>query len=163
MNNFVVKSPRRIANKIILLVLALEFFSILLWGSLTYSGSRDELIKSKSSELSEIAFSTTNEIGKFFLPILIEADVIAAAIAADMNKQSDRIPILLYSFIKHRSEIEEVSIVDNQGRETKRVSRMTGVGKSEVRQYNNDPLVENAFWVSKVSAASRSPNTLSRW
>ena len=145
MNNFVVKSPRRIANKIILLVLALEFFSILLWGSLTYSGSRDELIKSKSSELSEIAFSTTNEIGKFFLPILIEADVIAAAIAADMNKQSDRIPNLLYSFINHRSEIEEVSIVDNQGREAKRVSRMIGVGKSEVRQYNNDPLVENAL------------------
>jgi diguanylate cyclase (GGDEF)-like protein len=145
MNRFVVKSPRRIANKIILLVLALELFSIALWASLTYSGSRDELIKSKSGQLNEIAFSTTNEIGQFFLPIFIEADVIAAAIASDVNEPSTQIPNLLYSFINHRSEIEEVSIVDNQGREVKRVSRMVGVGKKEARQFNNDPLVENAL------------------
>jgi diguanylate cyclase (GGDEF)-like protein len=145
MKRFVVKSPRRIANKIVLLVLALEFFSILLWGSLTYSGSRDELIKSKSSQLSEIAFSTTSEIGGFFLPIIIEADVIASAMAAGVNKKNNQITNLLYSFINHRSEIEEVSIIDNQGREVKRVSRMIGVGKSEVRQFDNNALVENAL------------------
>jgi len=141
----VVKSPRRIANKIILLVLMLVLFSIVLWGSLTYSGSRDELIKSKSSQLNEIAFSTANEIGKFFLPVFIEADVISAAIALDENRSGTRITNLLYSFISHRSEIEEVSIVDNKGREVKRVSRMMGVGKNEVRQFNNDPLIENAL------------------
>ena len=87
MNKFVIKSPRRIANKIILLVLALELFSLLLWGALSYSGSRDELIQTKSGQLIEIAFSTTNEIGKFFLPSFTEADVISAAIASAAKRQ----------------------------------------------------------------------------
>lgn len=145
MNMFGVKSPRRIANKIILLVLALVLFSILLWGSLIYIGSRDELIKTKTGQLNEIAFSTTNEIGKFFLPIFIEADVIAAAVASDANNRSTLIPNLLYSFLNHRSEVEEVSIVDNQGREQNRVSRMIGVGKNEVRLFIDDPLIEKAL------------------
>ena len=58
MKIFEVRGPRRIANKIILLVLALVSFSILLWGSLTYSSSKDELMKSKSSQLNEIASKT---------------------------------------------------------------------------------------------------------
>ena len=123
MSIFTFKSPRRIANKIILLVLALVLFSIVLWGSLIYIGSRDELIKTKTDQLNEIALNTSNEIGKFFVPVFVEADVIASVLAADPNSRSSLAPTLLNSFISRRSEIEEVSIVDNQGREEKRVHR----------------------------------------
>ena len=82
MSIFTVKSPRRIANKIILLVLALVLFSIMLWGSLIYIGSRDELIRTKTDQLNEVAFNTSNEIGKFFIPIFVEADVISSVIAS---------------------------------------------------------------------------------
>jgi diguanylate cyclase (GGDEF)-like protein len=145
MKNFVIKSPRRIANKIILLVLALELFSLLLWGALSYSGSRDELIQTKSGQLVEIAFSTRNEIGKFFLPILTEAEVISAAIASNANKRNGEIDHFLHSFMNHRSAIEEVVIVDDERRQVNRVSRMLGIARNEVRQFDNDPLVEKAF------------------
>ena len=139
------KSPRRIANKIIVLVLALVSFSILLWGSLTYSSSRDELLKSKSSQLNEIASRTTIEMGKFFEPIFIEADVISHTLTINYKKYQDLAPNLLHSFINHRSEIEEVSLIDNEGREIKRISRMVGVSKGELRKFNGDLLIENAL------------------
>ena len=145
MKRFVVRSPRRIANKIILLVLALELFSILLWGSLTYSGSRDELIKSRSAQLNEIAFSTTNEIGKFFLPIFIESDVISSIITSENMQSNDSNSSLLYSLMSHRSEIEEISIINNDKVEVKRISRMSGVGENDKRVFDNDPLVSNAL------------------
>ena len=145
MSIFSVKSPRRIANKIILLVLALVLFSIVLWGSLIYIGSRDELIKTKTDQLNEIAFNTSNEIGKFFIPIFVEADVISSVIASDPNSQSTLAPKLLNSFISNRSEIEEASIVDHQGQEENRVSRMIGVGRNEVRSFTGDAVIENAL------------------
>jgi diguanylate cyclase (GGDEF)-like protein len=143
--NIFFKSPRRIANKIILLVLLLVLLSIVLWGSLTYLGSRDELIKTKTDQLNEIAFSTTYEIGKFFKPILIEADVIASVLASDVSNRSILVTKLLHAFLNRRSEIEEVSIIDNQGREEKRVSRMIGIGNQEARQFSNDPLIDKAL------------------
>ena len=145
MRSFSIKSPRRIANKIILLVLSLELFSILLWGSLTYSGSRDELIKSKSSQLNEIASSTKIKIDSFFMPIFIETGVVSAAITSDENGLNDRINNSLYSFMNRRSEIEEVSIIDSDGKEIKRVSRMEGVAKSDSRKFENDPLIEDSL------------------
>ena len=153
MKNFSIKGPRLIANKIILLVLALELFSILLWGSLTYSGSRDELINSKSSQLNEIASSTEIKINSFFSPIFIEADVISATITSDNNILNNRLNSSLYSLMNRRSEIEEISIIDNDGDEMKRVSRMAGIAKSESRKYENDPLIENAL-LGKRSIAS---------
>jgi len=143
---FPIKSPRRIANKIILLVLALELFSLVLWGALTYSSSRDELLKSKSSQLNEIAFSTTNQVAQFFLPISIEANIISSSISSFVG--TALVPQtynLLYSFLSHRSEIEEVSIIDNDATEIKRISRMTGVGENERRNFKDDPLIENAL------------------
>ena len=145
MKIFSIRSPRRIANKIFLLVLALVSFSILFWGSLTYTSSKDELIKSKSSQLNEIASKTIIEIGKFFQPIYIEADVISSTMSSDYGGYRDLTSNLLYSFINRRSEIEEVSIVDSDGNESNRISRMVGVSKNEVRQFNNDLLIENAL------------------
>jgi diguanylate cyclase (GGDEF)-like protein len=145
MSIFIVKSPRRIANKIIILVLFLVSFSILLWGSLTYTSSRDELIKSKSSQLNEIASKTSIEISKFFQPIYIEADVISHTLSFGYRKYQDLSPNLLHSFINHRSEIEEVSILDNEGKEIRRISRMVGVSKDEHRQFSGDPIIEDAL------------------
>jgi len=145
MNKFVIKSPRRIANKIILLVLALELFSLLLWGALSYSGSRDELIQTKSGQLIEIAFSTTNEIGKFFLPIFTEADVISAAIASAANRPDVGIENFLHSYMNRRSAIEEVVTVDKDRQQVNRVSRMVGVARNEVRQFDKDPVIEKAL------------------
>jgi predicted signal transduction protein with EAL and GGDEF domain len=145
MSIFVIKTPRRIANKIILLVLALVSSSIILWGSLTYSSSRDELIKSKSSQLNEIASKTIIEIGKFFQPIYIEADVISHTLSLEYKKYHNLAPNLLHSFIRHRSEIEEVSLVNSEGLETHRISRMIGISKDEARQFYDDPAIEDAL------------------
>ncbi len=145
MNKISIRTPRKIANKIILLVLSLEFISILLWGILTYSGSRDELIKTKSSQLSEVAFRTTNEIGNFFLPVLIELDVISAAFTSDLNKVNTQSDKLLYRLLNTRFEIEEVSVIDKNGKELRRVSRMRGFGDIELRHFGNDKLFQDAM------------------
>ena len=145
MSMFTIKSPRRIANKIIILVLALVSFSIILWGSLTYSSSRDELLKSKSSQLNEIASKTSIEIGKFFQPIYIEADIISHTLSSGYKKYHGLSSNLLHTFINHRSEIEEVSIINNEGKEIQRISRMIGISKDEYRQFNDDLLIQDAL------------------
>ena len=145
MNKISIRTPYKIANKIILLVLSLEFISILLWGLLTYSGSRDELIKTKSSQLNEVAFRTTNEIGNFFLPVLIELDVISAAFTSDLNKVNMQADMLLNRLLTTRFEIEEISIIDKAGKELRRISRMKGFGDIELRHFKNDRLFQDAL------------------
>lgn len=145
MNISSIMAPRRIANKIIVLVLVLELISMLLWGVLTYSSSRDELIKSKSGQLSEIALISEVEVGKFFLPIHTEADVISAAITSEANVLNSHISKLLYSFLHRRSEIEEVNIIDSESNVVKTVSRMVGVSKNYPQKVNFSPMIKDAL------------------
>ncbi|TCK18542.1 diguanylate cyclase (GGDEF)-like protein [Thiogranum longum] len=145
MKRIPVKTPRRVASKIILLVVALELFSIVLWGALTYNGSRDELLKSRSEQLREIALSTTNEIGRFFLPVFIESEVISELLAGGATGSAVQPVILLNAFLNRRPEVEEVSLIDSEGKEVKRVSRMSGLGKDEVRVFNDDAVVQRAL------------------
>lgn len=150
---FHIASPQRIANKIILLVMLLVLFSILLWGSLTYSGSRDELLKTKSSQLNEIAFRLSSEIGNFFLPLKIELNVISDTLLVQDNKVDKRTIILLNRLLNSRSEIEELSLVGSNGMELIHISRLSGNAKEHLRDLSNDELVKNAL-VDKISMDS---------
>ena len=142
---FRIASPQRIANKIILLVMLLVLFSILLWGSLTYSGSRDELLKTKSSQLNEIAFRLSSEIGNFFLPLKIELNLISETITLEDNKINDRTAILLHRLLNSRSEIEELSLVGWDGMELIHISRMSGIASKQLRDLSDDILVKKAI------------------
>lgn len=75
----VTHESRRISNKIVSLVLLLELISIAIWGTFTYQGSKDELIKSISNELAETANHAQTEIGGFFSPIMHFADFLSGA------------------------------------------------------------------------------------
>lgn len=137
------RGPYRVADKVVLLVLALELVSILLWGSLTYQASREELLRSISRQLSEAAVSTTSTIGNFFVPLHVESNVLAD------NLQSDLIPlaqkrILLYRLIKRRPEIDELDLVTNNGEELMRVSRVHSFGQAQLRDLTRDPLYHEA-------------------
>jgi len=137
--------PQRIANKIILLVMLLVLFSILLWGSLTYSSSRDELLKTKSSQLNEIAFRLSSEIGNFFLPLKIELNLISNTIKTEKNKVDNNTTILLHRLLHSRSEIEELSIVGSNRKELIHISRMAGNTSNQLRDFSDDYLVNNSL------------------
>lgn len=141
---FRLRSPRRVANKIIVLVVLLELVSISLWGSLTYLGSRDELLRTISSQLSEAAYRTTSDVGNFFLPIYIESRVLAAAAGSRLVTERQK-EVLLHRLMAARPELEEASLVSAGGREQVRVSRMRGFGPRDLRFLGGDPLVESAI------------------
>ena len=142
---FRITSPQRIANKIILLVMLLVLFSILLWGSLTYSGSRDELLKTKSSQLNEIAFRLSSEIGNFFLPLKIELNLISETILVQNNKVNNKTEVQLHRLLNSRSEIEELSLIEWDGMELIRISRMSGNTSNQLRDLKDDELVKNVI------------------
>ena len=138
--------PKRVANRIVLLVLTLELLSILVWGSFTYSASKQELLKSISSQLSEVATRTTTEIGSFFLPITIETSVMARTIDTEAIKDVKNVYSVLISRLFHaRPELEEISFLDSSGFELKRMSRMLAIGDSDLRNFENDILINNAL------------------
>jgi len=87
------------------------------------------------------------------MPIFIEADVVSSAISSDGGIVKQRLSGLLYSLMTRRSEIEEVSIIDNNGKELKRVSRMVGVAKNEAQKYENDPLIEDPLLGKRAIAS----------
>ena len=138
--------PKRVANRIVLLVLVLELLSILVWGSFTYSASKQELLKTISSQLSEVATRTTTEIGNFFLPITIETSVLARTIDTESIKDVNNVSSVLISRLFHtRPELEEISFLDSSGYEVKRMSRMLALGDSDLRKFENDILIDNAL------------------
>ncbi len=145
MKRIPVKTPWRIASKIIFLVVALELLSIVLWGTLTYNASRDELLKSRSEQLHEIALSTTNDAEKFFLPVFVESEVISGLLAGGASGSAIQPVILLNGLLNRRSEVDEISLIDSEGREVKRVSRMIGLGEDKERVFNDDAVVQRAL------------------
>jgi len=138
--------PKRVANRIVLLVLTLELLSILVWGSFTYSASKQELLKTISSQLSEVATRATTEIGSFFLPITIETSVLARTIDTEAFRDVNNVYTVLISRLFHtRPELEEISFLDSSGYEIKRMSRMLALGESDLRKFENDILIDNAL------------------
>jgi len=143
---FRLKMPKRVANRIVLLVLALELLSILVWGSFTYSASKQELLITISRQLSEVATRTTTEIGNFFLPLTVETRVLARIIDSETIEQLDRIlTVLINRLFLIRPELEEISLLDSNGKEVKRMSRMLALGESDLRTFENNILVDNAL------------------
>ncbi|MEJ2508836.1 MAG: EAL domain-containing protein [Gammaproteobacteria bacterium] len=152
------KRPRRLANKIVLLVLALELVSISVWGSMTYLGSREELLRTISSQLSEAAFRTDSAIGNFFVPIRTEsrvlADMVASPLVSDAQKR-----ILVHRLLNRRPEVEAVSLVGADGRERWRVSRTRTFGPADVRELKDDAV----FRAALSGRESSGPITLSKY
>ena len=135
--------PRRIANKIVVLVIILELVSISLWGSMTYTASRDELLHTISSKLSEAAYRTTSQMGSFFLPIQIESAVLAAI--ADAPQATDRRnELLFHGLLRSRPEVEEVSLINAQAQEQLRVSRMQVYNQRDLRSSHDEDLLARA-------------------
>ena len=133
--------PQKMTNKIILLVMILSLFSIILWGSLTYSGSREELLKTKNGQLNEIAFRLSSEISHFFVPLKVELNLISSLINIEQNAIEKNIIIQLHRLLNSRSEIEEVSLIASNGKELIHISRMSGNAKNQLRNLSDDNLV----------------------
>jgi len=138
--------PKRVANRIVLLVMVLELLSIVVWGSFTYSASKQELLKTISSQLSEIATRTTTEIGNFFLPLTIETRVLARIIDTETSEGLSRaLSVLINRLFISRPELEELSLLDSNGNEVKRMSRMLAVGEYDLRKFENNVVIDNAL------------------
>lgn len=135
--------PKTIANRIILLVLALEVLSISIWGGLTYSASKAELLAGVDNQLSEAARRTRTEISTFFTPLDVHL-AIAADVLGSMRLAPDRERGVLEFFLNKRPEVEAVSLVGGDGRETVRISRMEAFGAGDLRDLSGDALVEAA-------------------
>ena len=135
--------PRRIANKIVVLVIILELVSISLWGSMTYTASRDELLRTIHSKLGEAAYRTTSQMGGFFLPIQIESSVLAA-IADAPGATDQRNKLLFHGLLKSRPEVEEVSLVNAKAQEEVRVSRMQVYNRRDLRNFRDEDLLVRA-------------------
>lgn len=118
------KARARIANRIIFLVIALELVSIAIWGSVTYISSRQELLNTIRSRLSEATLRMETEINQFFLPIRIQAQVIADQLYARRLEGEEATP-LLNQILRARPEILELGLIGRDGVETKHVSRFT--------------------------------------
>ncbi len=143
---FGIRMPKRVANRIVLLVLGLELLSILVWGSFTYSASKQELLKSISSQLSEVATRTTTEIGRFFLPLTVETNILARTIDTQAVKEMNHVlSVLISRLFLDRPELEDISLIDSNGNEVKRMSRMLALGDSDLRKFENDIVIDNAM------------------
>ena len=136
--------PTRIANKIILLVLLLELGSLSLWGSLTYTASRQELLNTISAQLSEVAFRTTSEIGNFFLPIRLHLDGLATLLQSTEPAGTTR-DALFHRLLRDRPEVEEISLIAADGTELAWFSRMHGRSHGEPRPLDSDVALQNAI------------------
>lgn len=118
------KARARIANRIILLVIALELASIAIWGSVTYTSSRNELLNTIRSRLNETTLRMETEINHFFLPIRIQAQVAADQLYARQLEGEQAAP-LLNQILRSRPEILELSLIGRSGVETNRISRFS--------------------------------------
>ena len=139
---FNISPPRRISNKIILLVLLLELASMSLWGVLTYLGSERELLNTISSKLNESALRTAAEIGHFFDPLEAESQAIAKMLTV-IPVQYDDQKKLFHLLLKSRPEIEEISFVDDLNQESIRISRTRGLASTDFRNLSNHSLIQS--------------------
>ena len=145
-------NPRRITNKIILLVMSLLLFSFLLSGTLTYSSSRDELLITKSAQLNEIAIRLSSEIDNFFLPLKMELDLVSKVFTLYPNiftqypdRVDDNTVIQLHRLLNSRDEIEEISIIGSNGKELKHILRLAGNADDQLRDLSDDTLVKKSL------------------
>lgn len=136
--------PNKISNRIILLVLSLELVSISVWGYATYSNSREELLKSISSRLYEVALRMDTELDQFIEPATIHIRAIGNTVRALRLTPKQMIPVVNELFVE-RPEIEELSIVSGNGEELYRHSRLHGFSSQDARDLGSDPLVQQAL------------------
>lgn len=138
---FAVGSPKRIANKIVILVLILELVSISVWGTLSYFGSERELLNTISSKLNESAIRTSTEIGNFFDPLNAEVHAIAD-VATSLSLDNNEQQVLFYVLLNSRPEVEEISLIDSENIEKIRISRMQGLSGIDLRDLSNNKLLQ---------------------
>ena len=135
---------KKISNRIILLVLALELTSISIWGYATYSHSRDELLNSIGNRLYEVALRMESELNRFIEPVSLHVGAMADAIRALNLTPKEIIPIANEMF-SARPEIDELSILAVDGKELYRHARLTAYQGEDLRNLANDPLVKKAL------------------
>jgi len=139
-----IKGPKKVRNKIILLVLCLEVFSLSLWGTITYKGAEKELISTISSQLDEAAYRTKTEIGNFLLPIQLQTKIVSDALSTSVFKLFST-EGLFHFFVRSRPEVEEVSLIDSEGKEQIRISRMQSYGNKDLRDLGQSQFVRSAL------------------
>jgi len=149
-----VRGPRQISNKILLLVLSLEFFSLCLWGSLTYEGSRQELINSISNKLDEAAYRTQTEIGNFLLPVKIQSAMLAEQFSEN-EPDLEKTRKLYYNFLRTRKEAEEIALINKNSEETLRVSRLKSYRNLPPRDLSHSDFIKKAFSESQTISTIR--------
>lgn len=140
----ILTAPKRIANRIILLVLILELISIAIWGTLTYQSAQRELINTISGRLSETNFRTRTEIANFFTPLAIHAEVIGTTLAS-VPMTDEELRAFLYRAMRSRPEIQELSMFNTSGRELIKLSRSESVADADLRTHIDDAHVKSAL------------------
>ncbi len=139
-----IKGPKKVRNKIILLVLCLELFSLSLWGTITYKASEKELLNTISSNLDEAAYRTKTEIGNFLLPIQLQTNIVSDALSKSVFKLLNTENIFHY-LISSRPEVEEISLLNRNGKEQIRISRMKSYGDNDLRDLEKSSFVRAAL------------------
>ena len=134
---------KKISSRVILLVLTLELTSISIWGYATYSNSRNELIKSIGSQLYQVALRMDTELTGFIEPATSHIAAMNDAVQGLNLSLSDLIPITNKLF-NSRPEIDELSIINNNGEEYYRHGRMNAFEGEQKRNFQSDPLLEQA-------------------
>ena len=127
-------SSKHVRHRVILAVLFVELFSLIFWGTLTYQSSREELSNSICRQLSEAAYRTKIEIGNFLLPINIQTEMLAEEIIYSSEHKTAGVKTLLHRFMRTRSEIEEISLADENVKETIRISRINNYGTNDYQE-----------------------------
>lgn len=150
--NLRLRAPRKIAHRIILLVLGLEFLSIAAWGGLTYHAARTEVLAAISARLNEAALRTQANSAGFLSPIVAHAEALAATLAI-VRPDSTQGRVLANRFLKGRPEVDALSVTDAAGREQLRLARMQGYGPADLRDLAADPLVTQARAGRSASSA----------
>ena len=134
---------KKLSSRVILLVLTLELISITIWGLATYTNSRNELLKSISSQLHQVALRMDTELTGFIEPATTHVFALRDSVQGLNLSIQDMIPIINEIF-NSRPEINELSLVDENGKEVYRHGRLFSFSGSEKRDFSADPLFKSA-------------------
>lgn len=145
------RRAKRLANRIVLLVVSLELLSTMVWGSLTYLGSRDELITSIGQRLEEMAMRTSGTMASFFDPLKVELEAVSAT-AQILRGNPDEEVILLNRVLRDRPAIDALAIHYAQHGDSIQVSRLKATGSPGSDSLSGYPSIP-----TDANAATRTP------
>jgi len=128
--------------RIMVLLLALELFSLGLWGVWSYGESRQALLHSITLRMTEAGAHARYRVAQFYDSIVRTAYHSGDMLNMVTASRTTNFPrILLSQILVDHPEIESVSLVNENGREVERLSQLYAYGPSDRRDLSGDPRV----------------------